>query len=194
MRGSIHRLFIITFVLMGAGIILLSGCVSQNDYTELAKRNEQLAKGVESLQKEIKLLKDGSATAQELERLKEDNTRLREERDSLEKQVKILTEPKSKLFGVVVIAPSVSTSMEARLILSKQGWIETNLRNASAALVVVRSMLYNPLMFSYESFDELERDAEMQLNISGENFHVYIYSLDDRLKPTQLKHISYKAD
>jgi len=84
--------------------------------------------------------------------------------------------------------------MEARSIISKQGWVETSLRNADAVLVVVRSMLYYPLSSSYRRFDELERDAEMQLNISGENFHVYIYNLDERLRPTELKHVSYKAD
>jgi len=43
--------------------------------------------------------------------------------------------------NVAVIAPSVSTRMEARSILARLGWHETALRDASAILVVVRSML-----------------------------------------------------
>jgi hypothetical protein len=33
----------------------------------------------------------------------------------------------------------------------------------------------------------------MQLNISGEKFHIYIYQINDNFGPTQLKHTSYKA-
>lgn len=96
--------------------------------------------------------------------------------------------------GVYVIAPSVSTSMEARSIRMKKGWVESSLRQADAILVVVRSMLFNPLDYSYDSVKELEDDADSQLNISGENFHVYIYSIDDDMEVSQEKHISYKAD
>jgi len=94
---------------------------------------------------------------------------------------------------VFVIAPSVSTSMEARSIRMKNGWIESKLRQADAILVVVRSMLFDPLNYSYNSVKELENDANRQLNISGENFHVYLYSIDDDMKVTQQKHLSYKA-
>jgi len=96
--------------------------------------------------------------------------------------------------GVYVIAPSVSTSMEARSIRLKKGWSESSLRQADAVLVVVRSMLFNPLSYSYDSVKELEDDAENQLNISGENFHVYIYSINDDMAVSQEKHINYKAD
>ena len=96
--------------------------------------------------------------------------------------------------SVYVIAPSVSTSMEARSIRMKNGWSEARLRQADAVLVVVRSMLFNPLNYSYDSVKELEEDADSQLNISGENFHVYIYSIDDDMKVSQEKHISYKAE
>jgi hypothetical protein len=94
---------------------------------------------------------------------------------------------------VYVIAPSVSTSMEARSIRLKYGWVESPLRRADAVLVVVRSMLFNPLDYSYDSVKELQDDADNQLNIAGENFHVYIYSIDDDMKVTQEKHVSYKA-
>jgi hypothetical protein len=96
--------------------------------------------------------------------------------------------------NVAVIAPSVSTRMEARSILARLGWHETALRDASGILVVVRSMLFNPLSSSYESIKDLQEDAESQLNISGENFHLYIYSITPDLGATQLKHTSYKAD
>ena len=76
----------------------------------------------------------------------------------------------------------------------KQGWSESNLRHADAILVVVRSMLFNPLSYSYGSVKELEADAGNQLNIAGENFHVYVYTIDNNMAVTQDKHISYRAD
>jgi hypothetical protein len=105
------------------------------------------------------------------------------------------TAPPSATVGssVYLIAPSVSTSMEARSIMQTKRWTESNLRQANAILVVVRSMLFNPLSYSYGSVKELQDDAENQLNISGENFHVYVYSLDDNLAVNQQSHISYKA-
>ncbi|HZE69001.1 MAG TPA: hypothetical protein VE135_05660 [Pyrinomonadaceae bacterium] len=96
--------------------------------------------------------------------------------------------------NVAVIAPSVSTRMEARSILARLGWHETALRDASAILVVVRSMLFNPLSSSYDSIKELQDDAEGQLNISGESFHIYIYRINSDLSVDQVKHTSYKAD
>lgn len=92
-----------------------------------------------------------------------------------------------------VIAPSVSTSMEARRILAQQRWTETSLRYASHLLVVVRSMLFNPLIGYYEHVGKLIEDAENQLNIAGESYHVYIFSLNEDLCPTEVKHVSYKA-
>jgi hypothetical protein len=94
---------------------------------------------------------------------------------------------------VAVIAPSVSASMEARAIRQRMGWLEVSFREADAILVVVRSMLFDPLNYSYDSVKELSDDAEMQLNIAGENFHVYIYQITNDLGATQLKHVSYKA-
>ena len=95
---------------------------------------------------------------------------------------------------IAVIAPSVSTSIEARSIMRRLGWVQTNLREAQFILVVVRSMLFNPLNYSYDSIKELQDDADMQLNISGENFHIYIYQINDDLSVTQIKHASYKAN
>jgi hypothetical protein len=95
---------------------------------------------------------------------------------------------------VAVIAPSVSTRMEARAVLARLGWYETSLRDAQGILVVVRSMLFNPLSLSYDSIRELQDDADMQVNISGENFHIYIYNINSDLSVDQLKHTSYGAD
>ena len=44
-----------------------------------------------------------------------------------------------------------------------------------------------------EVVDALRRDAEMQLNISGSNFVIYVFALDDNLVPTELKRTSYPA-
>lgn len=96
--------------------------------------------------------------------------------------------------SVYVIAPSVSTSIEARSIRRKNGWSESRLRQAGAILVVVRSTLSNPLDYSYDSVKELEDDADSQLNIAGGNFHVYIYSIDEDMEVSREKHISYKVD
>lgn len=84
--------------------------------------------------------------------------------------------------------------MEARQIRWQLGWVEVGFREADAILVVVRSMLYNPLNYSYDSIKELQDDADGQLNISGENFHIYIYQINNDLSVTQLKHTSYKAE
>lgn len=95
---------------------------------------------------------------------------------------------------VSVIAPSVSTSMKAREIRLEMRWLEVPPKQSDYVLVVVRSELYNPLMPSYDSFGKLKEDAEMQLNISGSNYHIYIYWLHDTLEVSQLKHISMKAN
>ena len=95
---------------------------------------------------------------------------------------------------VAVIAPSVSTRTEARAVLARLGWHETSLRDAQGILVIVRSMLFNPLSFSYDSIKELQEDADGQLNISGENFHIYLYSINSDLSVDQSTHTSHKAN
>jgi hypothetical protein len=57
-----------------------------------------------------------------------------------------------------------------------------------------RSGLGNPLSTHYDGYDEMNRDADSQLNISGESFHLYIFKLGDDLDCTQMKHVTYKAD
>ncbi len=100
----------------------------------------------------------------------------------------------SKRVSVAVIAPSVSTSMEARRIIAGQGWTLGRFKTADAILVVVRSGLSLPLRSSYSFIGELKDDAEHQLNIAGPKFHIYLYQLGDDLDCTALKHISYDAE
>jgi hypothetical protein len=50
-----------------------------------------------------------------------------------------------------------------------------------------------PVSGIYSSVIELKQDTETQLNISGSNFVVYIFALDDDLRPTELKRIAYPA-
>jgi hypothetical protein len=94
---------------------------------------------------------------------------------------------------VYVIAESVSTSIEARRIAQQQQWIIVPLRHARYALVVVRSELEHPLGGLYSNVFEIKKDAEMQLNIAGSNFVVYLFELDDNFRPTQLRRQSYRA-
>ena len=94
---------------------------------------------------------------------------------------------------VAVIAPSISTSMKAREIRLKMHWQEVEPKNADYILVVVRSELFYPLQMSYDSYGELEDDAENQLNISGSNYHIYIYYLENDLSVTEIDHKSFEA-
>lgn len=96
--------------------------------------------------------------------------------------------------NVAVIAHSISTYREAREVRRRQGWTETSLRGAEAILVVCRSGLNWPLNSSYDSIKELDEDADSQLNISGSNFHIYIYRINDDLSVDEIKHIHYPAD
>lgn len=96
--------------------------------------------------------------------------------------------------SVAVIAPSVSTALEARRVMAYQGWSEGKLKTADAILVIVRSSLTLPLRASYAFISELKEDAERQMNISGPNFHIYLYHLGDDLECRELKHISYRAE
>jgi hypothetical protein len=77
--------------------------------------------------------------------------------------------------------------------MQRQRWAEAPLRRADLVLVVVRSELQMPLSGIYSSVTELKQDAEMQLNISGSNFVVYVFALDDDLRPTELKRVAYPA-
>ena len=97
--------------------------------------------------------------------------------------------------SVAVVAHSISTRIESRKVLARQGWTETtNLRQADGILVVCRSGLNWPLNDSYRSFKELNDDADSQLNISGSNFHIYVYKLNDNLSVEKIAHQRFPAD
>ena len=97
--------------------------------------------------------------------------------------------------SVAVVAHSISTRMEARKVLARQGWTDTtNLRQADGILVVCRSGLNWPLNDSYRSFKELNDDADSQLNISGSKFHIYLYKMNDDLSVEKVAHQSFPAD
>ena len=97
--------------------------------------------------------------------------------------------------SVAVVAHSISTRVEARKVLARQSWTETtNLRQADGILVVCRSGLNWPLNDSYRGFKELNDDADSQLNISGSNFHIYVYKLNDNLSVEKVAHKSFPAD
>jgi len=83
--------------------------------------------------------------------------------------------------------------MMATKLIAEKGWIETNPKTADFLLVVVRSSLSDPLNGSYEDYGELKRDAEMQLNLIGPKFHVYLYKMDDNLRCVQTDHTSFDA-
>jgi len=95
---------------------------------------------------------------------------------------------------VAVIAPSVSTSMKAREIRYHFKWQEVEPKEADYILVVVRSMLFYPLQNSYDSFTELKDDAESQLNISGSNYHIYLFFLENDLSVTEVDHKYFEAE
>lgn len=95
---------------------------------------------------------------------------------------------------IAVIAPSVSTSIEARSIMYQNGFVYSDFRDADGILVVVRSMLWYPLYNNYDSVSDLKRAADMQLNIVGTNFHVYLYSFNNDLSVTQVYHDYYQAE
>jgi hypothetical protein len=96
---------------------------------------------------------------------------------------------------VAVIAPSLSTRTEARAVLLKNPAMrEAPIKQADAVLVVVRSGLRNPLAASYDTYCELKENAERQLNIAGQDFHIYLYALNDDLSVSRLRHESRPAE
>ena len=95
--------------------------------------------------------------------------------------------------NVFVIAESVSTSIEARRIMRRNGWQEASFRQADFILVVVRSMLWSPLTEYYENIEQLRSDASSQMNISGSNFVVYIFDIGSRGRPIFSRKIDYPA-
>ncbi len=78
--------------------------------------------------------------------------------------------------AVLVIAPSHSTSSAADRVLARRGWRATSeVSEARAILVVVRSDRELPLANRYAGLQELNKDAEAQFNMIGDILHVYVY-------------------
>lgn len=76
------------------------------------------------------------------------------------------------------IAPSIATGVEARKAISRFKWAETlDPAKADAILVVVKTFgLRFPLNGSYRSLEELDRDADGQMNITGGIVHLYLFA------------------
>ena len=95
---------------------------------------------------------------------------------------------------VAVIAPSVSTSMKAREVRYQMKWQEVSPKCVDYILVVVRSGLSYPLQMNYDSYGELKDDAENQLNISGSNYHIYLFYIEKDLSVTEVDHKYFESD
>jgi len=94
-----------------------------------------------------------------------------------------------------VVAPSASTLREAGRMLRFCRWSDTTVvRDADFVLVVVRSSGSQPMEPSYDSLKWLRDEANSQLNESGAQFHVYLYSIRRDLSLLQASHHSYDAD
>ena len=78
--------------------------------------------------------------------------------------------------------------------MQKQGWGQaTNTTQANGVLVVCRSGLSYPLNSSYRNIRELNDDADSQLNISGSNFHIYVFKLNGNKTVSEAQHVYYPA-
>jgi hypothetical protein len=94
-----------------------------------------------------------------------------------------------------VVAPSETTRLEARRMLRVCRWADTSVvRDADLVLVVVRSSASEPLSPSYDSLKWLRDAAASQLNDSGAQFHVYLYSIRQDLSFLQSSHRSYDVN
>jgi len=94
-----------------------------------------------------------------------------------------------------VIAPSASTRLEARRLLRICRWSDTSaVRDADLVLVVVRSSGSDPLAPSYDSLRWLLEAANSQLNDSGAQFHIYLYTIRVDVSLLQSSHQSYDAN
>jgi hypothetical protein len=94
-----------------------------------------------------------------------------------------------------VVAPSASTRLEAQHMLRVCGWADTSLvRDADLLLVVVRSSNSEPLSPSYDSLKWLQDAAASQLNDSGAQFHVYLFTIRQDLSFLQSSHRSYDVN
>ena len=104
--------------------------------------------------------------------------------------------PPRKVEGpiVYVVAPGQSPAAEARRMLRLCRWNDTTLvKDADAVLVVVRSSSGQPMAPAYDNLKWLRDEASSQLNETGAQFHVYLYSIRPDLSFLQTTHRSYDA-
>lgn len=95
---------------------------------------------------------------------------------------------------VYFIAHSISTRVEGKMVIRKNGWsIVENLREANIIFVVGRSGLFYPLSSSYKNIKELDEAADGLLNITGDNYHLYQYSLSSNGSVSEINHKYYEA-
>ena len=97
---------------------------------------------------------------------------------------------------VYVVAFGSSPAAEAGRILRICRWTDTTaLRDADAVLVVVRSSWGQPLDHNYDRLKWLRDDAASQLNDSGAQFHIYLFSITRKdLSLHEVSHRSYDAE
>lgn len=97
--------------------------------------------------------------------------------------------------SVYRITPSIATGLEARKAIARFGWKETlDADAADAILVVVKTFgLLYPLNSTYPTFDELEEDADSQMNISGSIVHLYLYRAEGR-GLSEVAHVRYEVE
>lgn len=94
-----------------------------------------------------------------------------------------------------LVAPSSSTQREARRMLRVCRWSDTTaVRDADFVLVVVRSSGSDPMEPSYDSLKWMRDAANSQLNESGAQFRVYLYTIRQDLSFLQSSHQSYDVD
>ena len=99
-----------------------------------------------------------------------------------------------KVKYVYTIAHSISTSIEARLLRGKMGWIDTDFERADVVLVVCRTYLTMPLDYSYDNIEELDDEADSLLNITGGNLHIYVYAINNDMSLNEIYHDYYWYD
>lgn len=94
-----------------------------------------------------------------------------------------------------LVAPSTSTRLEARRLMRICRWADTTVvRGADILLAVVRSSGSDPLAPSYDSLKWLMDAATSQLNESGAQFHVYVFTIRPDLSFLQSSHASYDVN
>ena len=91
-----------------------------------------------------------------------------------------------------VVAPGASASAEARRLLRICRWSDTSsVRDADILMVVVRSSGSAPMASLYDSLKWLREAASSQMNDTGAQFHIYLYTIRPDLTFLQTDHRSY---